>query len=181
MSKSDFHLDFTAKIPDPAAYRLAVEADRRLRDLAANQTDMIGAAVIVEELSHDETPHVYRARVVAYIRPKNIAAREQADAPELALDQALTVLERQVRKKRDRLSKHWQQPEELVRMDNIYDLTPPEIYYSYFGETEPAGILDQNRDEIATVLITGEGLDQETAYYAADQILIFAQETVGQT
>jgi ribosome-associated translation inhibitor RaiA len=178
VSKSDFHLDFTTRIPDPAAGRLEAEADQRLRDLASTHTDMIGAAVVVEELSNSETPHAYRARVVVYIRPQNIAAIEVADAPELALDQALSAAERQVRKKREVLSKHWQQPEELVRLDNIYDLTPAEIYYTYFGETNPEDLLDQDRDEIAAVLITQEGLDQRTAYYAADQILAFAQETV---
>jgi ribosome-associated translation inhibitor RaiA len=177
MSKSDFHLDFYIRIPDPTSDRLELEADRRLRDLAADHTDMIGAAVAVEELSKEVTPHAYRARVVVYSRPKNIAAIEHAEAPEIALDQALAAAERQIRQKRDKLSKHWQQAEELVRIDNIYDLTPAELYKTYFGETAPEDLLNRDRDDIAIVLMTHESLDKETAYYAADQILIFAHST----
>jgi hypothetical protein len=89
---------------------LIVEADERLRSLAEGNDDMVGASVALEELTGGETPHFYQARVVAYIRPDNIVGVEKADSPDAALKSALTAVERQVRQRRDKLGKRWQQP-----------------------------------------------------------------------
>jgi len=57
-----------------------------------------------------QPPHTFQARVVAYMRPSNLAATEKADTPEGALKGALGALERQVRERRDELGKRWQRP-----------------------------------------------------------------------
>jgi ribosome-associated translation inhibitor RaiA len=71
---------------------------------------MIGASAAVERVEHSETPRVYQARVVAYIKPQNIVVKEKADKPMGALQQALDRLERQVRKRRGKRSKPWEKP-----------------------------------------------------------------------
>lgn len=175
MSKSDFHIDSYIKLPYLKEI-LESEAESRLRELAQDHTDMIGAAVTVEELSHENTPHVYRARIVVYIRPEDIAAVELADSPEAALDAALRALERQVRQHRDKLRQPWEQPNVVVRMSNIYELTPRELFDSYATDLKPEELSDLDRDAIAAELMTKEGLSQNAAYYAADQILVYVQD-----
>jgi ribosome-associated translation inhibitor RaiA len=109
MGDLDFHIEFQSDVAhlDDA---LVWEAERRLRELAKGQTDLIGAAVAVESLAGQETGHVFQARVVAYVRPDNIVAVEKRNAPETALKGALDAVERQVREMREKLRKPWQQP-----------------------------------------------------------------------
>jgi ribosome-associated translation inhibitor RaiA len=106
---ADFEFEFYAEVPDPE-YALRAEAENRLRELAAGHSDMIGASVALEQPAHGETPYVYQARVVAYIRPDNVVAVEKGETAETALKGALGALDRQVRDLRDRLGKPWQQP-----------------------------------------------------------------------
>ena len=89
---------------------LLLEADSRLRKLAEGHRDMIGASVAVEKPAEAETGFVYRARVVAYIKPDNIVAVEKEDAAISALKQALEAVERQVRERRQKIRDSWQQP-----------------------------------------------------------------------
>jgi len=112
MEELDFHVEFQSDVEhlDDA---LIWEAQRRLRELAQGQTDMIGAAVAVRALAGQETAHVFQARVVAYIRPDNVVAVEKGNAPETALKGALDAVERQVREMRDKLRKTWQQPPDI--------------------------------------------------------------------
>jgi hypothetical protein len=109
MGRLDFQFEFYSAL-EHLEDELIAEADGRLRQLAQGQTDMIGASVAVEELAGAETPFIYQARVVAYIRPDNVAAVEKGNSPETALKGALDAVERQVREMRDRLRKRWQQP-----------------------------------------------------------------------
>jgi len=106
MDTDDFGFEFYSTVPDPAG-SLREEARRRLSALAEGYTDMIGASVAIEELTQEETPHVYEARVVAYLRPDNIAAVEKSDSAIGALKGALDAAERQVRELRDKLSEPW--------------------------------------------------------------------------
>lgn len=111
MSRSDFHFEFsgeTTYVPQ----ELVQEAETWLRELAEDHTDLIGAAVTVEELTQVETPHFYRARIVAYVRPEDIAA------------------------------------------------------------------INLDRTALASQLMLENGLDEEAAYYAADQILVAAQDRI---
>lgn len=90
---------------------LRPEAEKRLRELAKGHRDMVGASIAIEEpAANRETPYVYRARVVVYIRPENIAGEEQADTPQAALKGALDAVTRQVREKRRKLRTRWKQP-----------------------------------------------------------------------
>ena len=90
---------------------LRAEAERRLRALAEGQTDLIGASVAVEEQAKGEDrPHLYRARVVAYARPDNIVAVEKDGTIEAALRGAIDAVERQIRERREKLRKPWEQP-----------------------------------------------------------------------
>lgn len=118
MGELDFHVEFQSDVEhlDDA---LVWEAERRLRELAEGQTDMIGAAVAVEALAGQETAHVFQARVVAYIRPDNIVAVEKGNAPQTALKGALDAIERQVREMRDRRRKPWQQPSDITDLPTV--------------------------------------------------------------
>ena len=82
---------------------LREEARAQLIELAGDHDDVIGASVALEELSSSITPHRYQARVVAFVRPENIAATEKAEDIETALNGALDAVARQVREKRARL------------------------------------------------------------------------------
>ena len=107
---ADFYVEFQSEdLPDDSALR--AEAERDLRSLADEAHDMVGASVAIERLGHGETPYLYRARVVAYVRPENIAAVERADSVRGALKGALAAIERQVRDKREKLGKPWEQPQ----------------------------------------------------------------------
>jgi ribosome-associated translation inhibitor RaiA len=175
MSKSDFYIDTNIRVSHLKDL-LEAEAESRLRELAEGHKDMVGANVTLEELSHSETPHAYQARVTAFIRPDDIVAVETAESPEAALDGALGALERQVRQQRDKLRHPWEQSNTRVRMDNIFDLTPRELFDSYYMNLTPEEVSDLDRDAIATELMTKEGLSQQAAYYAADQILVHVQD-----
>jgi ribosome-associated translation inhibitor RaiA len=82
---------------------LREEARAQLMALAGDHDDIIGASIALEELSSSITPHRYQARVVAFVRPENIAATEKAEDIETALNGALDAIARQVREKRARL------------------------------------------------------------------------------
>ncbi len=112
MPMTDFDFEFTSEVEltDSQDTEMRVEAERRLRELAADHNDMIGAAVALERVAHGETPHFYQARVVAYIRPDNIAAVEKENSALTALQGALDAVERQVREKRARLREQQRQP-----------------------------------------------------------------------
>ena len=109
IDSNTFALDFTSNISQPDT-SLQSEAEDRIGKLAWKHNDITGAAVVVEELSNDNTPHSYRVRVVVYIRPENIAASKEKDNPGQALKEALTAVERQVREQREKLRERWKQP-----------------------------------------------------------------------
>ncbi|HHX45165.1 MAG TPA: 30S ribosomal protein S30 [Chloroflexi bacterium] len=107
MVATEFYVEFRAEgSPDEADLR--EEAERRLGALADKRDDMIGASVVIERMERAETPHRFRARVVAYVRPDNIAATEQAESARGALKGALRAIERQVREKRIKLGRPWE-------------------------------------------------------------------------
>ena len=174
MSRLDFHIEFHGERTN-LSNTLKEEAETRLRALAADRTDLIGASIGVEELAQEETPHIYQARVVAYIRPENIVAVEKAGAPDAALKGALEAVERQVRQRREKFQTQWQQTKEGVDA-GVYQLSAREIFDAYVGQADVTEILNRTRTDIAAELMTKKQLDQEAAYYAADEILVYAQE-----
>jgi ribosome-associated translation inhibitor RaiA len=103
----DFDYEFHSEVDQPLD-ELKAEVEARLRKLADGHTDMIGATVSIDEPAENRsTPFVYRARIVAYVRPEDVAATEQADTVEGALKGALQALERQVRERRAKLRERW--------------------------------------------------------------------------
>jgi ribosome-associated translation inhibitor RaiA len=176
MSRLDFHIEFHGERTN-LSNALKEEAETRLRALAADRNDLIGASIGVEELAQEETPHIYQARVVAYIRPENIVAVEKAGALDIALKGALEAVERQVRQRREKFQTQWQPTEEGVDA-GVYQLSAREIFDTYVDQADMTELLDRPRTDIATELMARAGLDQEAAYYAADEILIYAQESV---
>lgn len=115
MSDQEFTFEFLNEIEnlgEALDERLYSEAETRLRKLQKGHTDLIGAAVSIEQPAKAQTDFVYRARVVVYIRPENMAAAAQAAEPMGALKEALSGVERQVRERRDKLRQSTRQPAE---------------------------------------------------------------------
>jgi ribosome-associated translation inhibitor RaiA len=111
MDELDFTIEFTSDITNKAMeIKLFEEVDGRLRALAKGHTDLIGAAVTVRQAAHGETPHLFEATVVTYIRPENVAATEKADNEMAALKGALNAVERQIREERRKRKETWKQP-----------------------------------------------------------------------
>jgi hypothetical protein len=61
---------------------------------------------------------------------------------------------------------------------SVYELSAEEIYDSYAPGIDLAELLGQSRIDLATRLRVEEGLKQEEAYYAADQMLAYARQRV---
>ncbi|MDF1514165.1 MAG: HPF/RaiA family ribosome-associated protein [Anaerolineae bacterium] len=109
MSNSQFNLELhngTAYPDDP----FRREAALHIEELCKGHDDITDAAVALEELSGDETPHVYQARVILYVRPNDVIAVIKEPDPMMALKAALDAVERQVREQREKLSETWSQP-----------------------------------------------------------------------
>ena len=101
-----FAFDFFNEVQSLGAQvenRLRTEAEVRLRQLQRGYTDLNGAAVSVEQSLCGEADVRYRARVVAYVQPKNVAAVRKEDDAVNALRSALDAVERQVREQRAQL------------------------------------------------------------------------------
>lgn len=109
MSQTDFSFEFLSELEQPDEH-LRDEVEQHLRALTEDHTDIVGASVAIEELTGDETPHRYQTRIVLYMRPKNIAAVEKAPDPMTSVQQAIDVVERQVREYREKLRERWKQP-----------------------------------------------------------------------
>jgi hypothetical protein len=61
---------------------------------------------------------------------------------------------------------------------SVYELSAKEIYDSYARGVDPVDLLGKGRVDLATRLRVEDGLKQEEAYYAADQMLAYARQTV---
>ena len=61
---------------------------------------------------------------------------------------------------------------------SVYELSATEIYDSYAQQIEPSQLVRNSRQDIAARLQVEEGLKQEEAYYAADQMLAFAWQQI---
>ena len=111
MDELDFTLEFNSDtIGEETEAELFVEADERLRQLAAGHSDIVGAAVTIRREGHGETPHQFEATVVVYCRPEPVAGSQKEDNPAAALKEALDAVERQIRERRARLKRRWEQP-----------------------------------------------------------------------
>lgn len=111
MNELDFTLELNSEtLSQESEYALYTKAEDQLKQLAAGHTDMRGAAINVRQPAHAETPPWYEVTAVVYGRPDNIAATKKDSDPFLALKGALDAVERQIRQRREKLKKQWQQP-----------------------------------------------------------------------
>ena len=99
----DFEFFNETDLADPGFYELAYV---QITDIAKGHNDVVGASVSMKELSSGETPHVYQARVVLYVRPNNISATAERPSAIDSLKQTLDAAIKQVRKKRQKLKDH---------------------------------------------------------------------------
>ena len=77
--------------------------ESRLRKLASRHRDISGASVAVELVSGDTRRAEYRARLVLYCKPVNIAATHKSHSVVEAATEALEAVARQVRSQRERM------------------------------------------------------------------------------
>jgi ribosome-associated translation inhibitor RaiA len=176
MGNSDFYIDYNSEVSDVSS-EFKRETEQRLRELASSDTDIIGAAVSLEKVADTQTYDVYRARIVVYKRPQDIAVAKQEPNPMVALRDALDTLEEQVRESREKLAET--DPHRDSEIQAVYyDLSAEEIYATYVKDWEPDEILEMDRTEIVSHLMVEEGLTQDAADFAADQILRVAERIV---
>lgn len=60
----------------------------------------------------------------------------------------------------------------------MYELTAREIYDTYAQGADPARLLEEGRIDLASRLQLAEGLSEEEALHAADQIQAYARDLV---
>lgn len=110
INELDFTIEFNSPLDNTVEMPLFTEADERLRALADDRDDMRGAAVNIRMPGKGEKGFLYEATVAVYMRPEQVAATEKHQEPRGALNGALSAVERQVREKRAKLKKRWEQP-----------------------------------------------------------------------
>lgn len=174
MGSLDFYVDFNVEDPN-VGEDFNLEAEQRLRSLASGHSDLIGASVSLEKLVEAESPYLYQVRIALYKRPKDIAVIEKESEPMTTLKNALDALEGKVRQSREKMAQV--ESRRAGANDAVsQELSAEEVYATYYKDQDPAEILRKDRMEIASALMVDEGLNQESAYFAADQILQVAQE-----
>jgi ribosome-associated translation inhibitor RaiA len=169
MGSSDFYIDYNIEVSD-VSNEFKRETELRLRELASTDTDIIGAAVALERTADTQTHDMYRVRIIVYKRPQDIVVTKHERDPMVALRDALDALEEQVRESREKLGER--EPHRDSQIQSVYyDLSAEEIYATYVKDWEPDEILEMDRTEIVRHLMVEEGLTQDAADFAADQIL----------
>ncbi len=61
---------------------------------------------------------------------------------------------------------------------NVFRMSPEEIYETFAGQSDPQELVQQGRATLTAELMVKEGLLHEVAFYAADQLLEFAQTQI---
>ena len=173
MGNSDFYIDYNIEVSD-VGDEFKRETEQQLRELASSHSDMIGAAVALEKTVDTQTYDLYRVRIVVYKRLQDIVVTKQDADPIVTLRDALQALEEQVRESREKLAQmdtHRDSQIESV----YYDLSADEIYATYAKGWQPEDVLRMDHTEIASRLMVEQGLTQDAADFAADQILLVAE------
>lgn len=173
MGSSDFYIDYNIEVSE-VGDEFQRETEQQLRELTSSHSDIIGAAVAVEKTADTTTYDVYRVRIVVYKRPQDIAVSKQDVDPMVALRAALDVLEEQVRESREKLSQNDTHRDSQIETV-YYDLSADEIYATYAKGWQPEDVLRMDHTEIASRLMVEQGLTQDAADFAADQILLVAE------
>lgn len=91
----DFQFSNEVKEQEKALWQ---EAETRLSKLGLNRKDVIGATVNIEKEIKAQTPHLFSAKVLVFIKPKKIIAEKKDKNVMFALKKALDAVERQIRK-----------------------------------------------------------------------------------
>lgn len=178
MGSSDFYVDYNIEVSDaPGGFKR--ETEQRLGELAADHTDMIGAAVALEKTVDTQSYDVYRVRIVVYKRPNDIAVAKENSDPMMALRDVLDTLEGQIRDSREKLAQRATHRDTQIE-SVYYDLSAEEIYATYAKGWQPDEVLEMDHDEIARLLIVEHGLTQDAADFAADQIILAAERINGE-
>ncbi|MCY4158757.1 MAG: HPF/RaiA family ribosome-associated protein [Bacteroidetes bacterium] len=76
--------------------------EARIHKLTRGHRDISGASVAIECVSGANKRAEYKARLVVYCRPANIAASCTHDSVQIAVSEALEAIERQIREQRER-------------------------------------------------------------------------------
>jgi ribosome-associated translation inhibitor RaiA len=173
MGSSDFYVDYNIEVSD-ISEEFKRETEQRLRELASSHSDMVGAAVALEKIADTETYDVYRVRIVIYKRPQDIAVTKQDANSMVALRDALDALEGQVRASREKLAQKDTHRDSQIQ-SVYYDLSADEIYATYAKGWQPEDVLGMDHTEIASRLMLEQGLTQDAADFAADQIILVAE------
>jgi ribosome-associated translation inhibitor RaiA len=173
MGSSDFTIDYNIEVQS-VGDEFQRETEQRLRELVGSRSDMVGAAVALERIADTESFDVYRVRIVVYKRPQDVVVIKQDSNPMVALREALDTLEEQVRTSREKLAQKDTHRDSQIQA-TYYELSAEEIYATYAKSWEPDEILEMDRTEIVSHLMVKEGLTQDAADFAADQILRVAE------
>ncbi|MGB7873075.1 MAG: hypothetical protein WBL25_01735 [Anaerolineales bacterium] len=175
MGSLDFYVDFNIEVPN-IEDEFNLEAEQGLRELASHHSDLTGASVSLENIVKTESPYLYQVRIVVYKRPENIAVVEKGGEPMVTLKGALDALDERVRASREKLSQT--ESRRAGANDAVSgELSAEEVYATYVKNQNPEELLRKDRTEIASALMVEEGLAQEAAYFAADQILRVAEKS----
>ena len=172
MGNSDFYIDYNIEVTE-AGEEFKRETEQRLRDLAADHTDMIGAAVALEKTVDTQSYDLYRVRILVYMRPQDIVVMKEDEEPMLTLREVLDTLERQVRETREKLAQNDTHRDAQIETV-FYDLSADEIYATYAKGWQPEEVVEMDHTDIARRLMLEHGLTQDAADFAADQILLVA-------
>ena len=173
MGSSDFYIDYNIEMSG-VKDEFRRETEQHLRELASSHSDIVGAAVSLEKTADTQTYDVYRVRILVYKRPQDIVVTKQDPNPMVALRDALDALEEQVRTSREKLAEREPHRDSQIQ-STYYDLSAEEIYATYARGWEPDEIIEMDRTEIIRHLMVKEGLTQDAADFAADQILRVAE------
>ena len=173
MGNSDFYIDYNIEVSD-VGDEFKRETEQRLRELASSHSDTIGAAVALEKTVDTQTYDVYRVRIVLYKRPQDIVVTKQDADPMVTLREALQTVEEQVRTSREKLAQKDTHRDSQIQTV-YYELSADEIYATYAKGWQPEEILRMDHTEIASRLMVEQGLTQDAADFAADQILLVAE------
>jgi len=173
MGSSDFYIDYNIEVSS-VGDEFKRETERRLEELALSHSDMVGAAVALEKTADTQTYDLYRVRIVVYKRPQDIVVTKQDAHPMIALRDALDTLEEQVRTSREKLAQ--KDTHRDTQIETVYyELSADEIYATYAKGWQPEDVLRMDHTEIASRLMVEQGLTQDAADFAADQILLVAE------
>lgn len=77
--------------------------ETRIHKLARGHRDIAGASVAIECVSGTNKHAEYKARLVVYCKPANIAASRTQPSFRSAVSEALEAVERQIREQRERM------------------------------------------------------------------------------